>query len=156
MFIQWWLWWSSSKIRLAGATAGNTLTWNWLNVAKKNAMILCIGKTGNEINTTHYMWCDVRKTVWSRTCDILSFLFEELIRKGTLCWKPHLNRTSGSKVMSNWRILKTMENKGNTFLLCLYLTINAPDFRIIPLDCNTYSEIVPQSTDTFNSKNNLT
>ncbi len=44
------------------------------------------------------------------------YLIELLIWRGTFCWKPHLNRTSGSKVMSNWRILKTIENKRNSFL----------------------------------------
>ena len=42
--------------------------------------------------------------------------FIELLNLGTFCRKSHLNRTSGSKVMSNWRILKTIENKRNSFL----------------------------------------
>ena len=29
------------------------------------------------------------------------YLIEVFIWRGTFCWKPHLNRTSGSKVMSN-------------------------------------------------------
>ena len=42
------------------------------------------------------------------------YLLELLIIRGTFCWKHHLNRTSGFKV-SNWRILKTRENKRNPF-----------------------------------------
>ena len=44
------------------------------------------------------------------------YLIEMLIWRGIFCWKPHLNWISGSKVMSNWRILKTIENKRNPFL----------------------------------------
>ncbi len=64
------------------------------------------------------MWCDLGESVGSRTCDIFSFLFdwEVLIRSGTFCWKRPLNRSSGSKVMSNWRILGTIENNRNAFL----------------------------------------
>ncbi len=68
------------------------------------------------INFSHTMWCGLGKSVWSRTCDIFSLVFyliEVLIWRGTFCWKPHLNRTSGSKVMSNWMILKS---KRNSFL----------------------------------------
>ena len=39
--------------------------------------------------------------------------------------KPHLNRFSGSKVMSNWMILRTIEIHS---FIWLCLTINAPDF----------------------------
>ncbi len=53
--------------------------------------------------------------------------------RGTFCWKPHLNWTSGYKVMSNWRILKTIKH---SFWLCL--KINAPNFWLIPLDFNTF------------------
>ncbi len=31
----------------------------------------------------HYMWCDLGKSVWSRTCDIFNFLFD---------WNAHLER----------------------------------------------------------------
>ncbi len=44
------------------------------------------------------------------------YLIGMLIWRGTFYWKPHLNRTSGSKVMSNWRIIRTIENKRNAFL----------------------------------------
>ena len=37
------------------------------------------------------------------------------------------------------RILKIIENKRNAFLFWLYLTINDPDFRLIPQDRNTYN-----------------
>ncbi len=30
--------------------------------------------------------------------------------------KPHLNRSTGSKVVSNWRVLRTIENNRNSFL----------------------------------------
>ena len=44
------------------------------------------------------------------------YLTEKLIWRGTFCWKPHLNRASGSKVTSNWMILRTIENNRNSFL----------------------------------------
>ncbi len=67
------------------------------------------------------------------------YLFEILIKRGTFCCKPLVNRTSGFKVISNWMILKTIEKKKEMHsFYWLYLTINAPDFRLIPLDRNTY------------------
>ncbi len=48
-----------------------------------------------------YMWCDLGELVGSQTCDI-----EVLIRRGTCCWKPHLNRTSCSKVIAIERFSK--------------------------------------------------
>ncbi len=40
---------------------------------------------------------------------------------GTFCWKPHLKRSSGSKVMSDWRVLRTIEHNRNSFLfLAIY------------------------------------
>ena len=42
-----------------------------------------------------HLWCDLGESVGSRTCGFLIFLFyfniEVLIRRGTFCWKPHLN-----------------------------------------------------------------
>ncbi len=69
-----------------------------------------------------------------------------------LSWKPHMNQTSGSKFVSNWRILKTIENKRNSFLFLAISHINAPDFRLIPLDRNTY---VPFSAFERNCRNCL-
>ena len=45
-----------------------------------------------------------------------SILIEVLIWRGTSCWKLHVNRSSGSKVMSNWRILRTIENNRSSLL----------------------------------------
>ncbi len=53
----------------------------------------------------------------SREISRKSSLIELLIWRGTFCCKPHLIRTSGSKVMSNGRVLKTIENERNSFLL---------------------------------------
>ncbi len=48
--------------------------------------------------------------VGSWTCDSLSFLFVWNTRlERYILLKTHLNRSSGSKVMSNWRILRTLE-----------------------------------------------
>ncbi len=61
--------------------------------------------------------CDLGKSVWSRICDIFNVLFDWSAHlESVFCWKPHLNRTSGSKVMSSWRILKKIENKRNSLL----------------------------------------
>ncbi len=62
------------------------------------------------------MWCDLVGSVRTRTCDIFSFLFEMITWRGTFWWKLHLNRSSSSKVMSNWRVLRTIENNRNSFL----------------------------------------
>ena len=89
------------------------------------------------------MWCDLGKSVWYWSCDIFSFLFDwsAHLDSGPFCWKPHLNRSSGSKVI--WtigRVLKTIENtKEIHSFYCLYLTINAPYFRLILLHHNTYA-----------------
>ena len=47
------------------------------------------------------------------------------------CWKPHLNRSGGSKVMSNWRILRTTENNTNSFL---FLAISHNQCSRLPTD----------------------
>ncbi len=91
-----------------------------------------------------HMWCDLAGSVRICTCAIFSFLFD---------WKAHLERyimlktplqSSGSKVM----ILRTIENNIYSFLfLVIYLTISVPDFRLIPLDRNTYIENQPSPCD---------
>ncbi len=89
------------------------------------------------------LWCDLVESVGTETCDIFSFpLIEVLIWRGTFCRKPHLNRSSGPKAMSNWMILRTIENKNSYSFFWLYLTINAPDFRLIPLDRHTIASNV--------------
>ena len=73
------------------------------------------------------LWCDLGKSVWSRTNVTFSvfyihvYLIEVLIYSSAFCWKLHLhqNWTSGSKEMNDWRILKTIENKRNSFLFLL-------------------------------------
>ena len=55
--------------------------------------------------------------------------------------KTQLNRTSASNVMSK---LKDSQNKRNSFLFWLYLIINAPNFRLIPLDHNTWLILLDQ------------
>ena len=72
--------------------------------------------------------------------DLWHFQFFYLIEvlRCTFCWKPCLNWSSGSKVISNWMILRTIENNRNSFLFWLCLTINTLDFWLIPLDRNTY------------------
>ena len=81
----------------------------------------------------------------SRKLNILTFsvfyLIEIFIRRGTFCWKlktsPELDQWFQS--FSNWKILKTIENKTKIHsFFWQYLKMNAPDFRLIPLDCNTY------------------
>ena len=62
--------------------------------------------------THQNMWCDLLKSVWSRTCNISVFYFVEVFIWDTFCSKPH-NQTSGSTVMRNWRLVKTIENKRN-------------------------------------------
>ena len=87
------------------------------------------------------MWSDLDKSVWSQTCDI-SYCSEVLIFYFDL-WEVHFAETPTwiGPVMSNCRILKTIENKRHQFpflwLKWVNLTINAPDFWLILLDCDT-------------------
>ncbi len=87
------------------------------------------------INYTPVSICDdlaVAGSVGTRTCNIFSFLFDwsdHLERY--ICWKPHLNRFSGSKVMSNWRVLRTIENNRNSFL---FLAISHNQCCRLPTD----------------------
>ncbi len=60
------------------------------------------------------------------------YLIKVVIRKGSFCWKPHLNRSCGSKAMSDWRILRTIEIN-----FCFWLS----DFWLISLDRNTNIEM---------------
>ena len=63
------------------------------------------------------MWCNQGQSVGSRPCDIFSFLFD---------WSPYKERHILLKTppesdqwfqsYSNWKILKTIENKRNAFL----------------------------------------
>ena len=98
--------------------------------------------THNSKNT-NAMRSRLGKSAWNRTCNIFSFLFDwVLIWKGTFHWKPHLIWTSGSKVLSNWRILKTIENKRNAFLLLAVSQNQCSRLpRLIPLSHNTNSVI---------------
>ena len=66
------------------------------------------------------------------------YLIEVFIKRCTFCWKPHLNHTSGPKVIAIERFSKQQKTKEMHSFFWLYLTINAPDFRLIPLDRNTY------------------
>ncbi len=55
-----------------------------------------------------------------------------LIWRGTFCWKPPPESDlNGSKVMSNWRILKTIENKRNPFL---FLAVSHHQFSSFQTD----------------------
>ncbi len=87
------------------------------------------------------MWCDLAGSVGPSTCDIFSFLFyliEVLTWRGTFCWKPHLNRSSGSKVMSIWRVLRTIENNRSSFL---FPTISDNQCCWLPTDRTTSQHI---------------
>ncbi len=90
-----------------------------------------------------YMWCDLAGSVGTRTCDFFSFLFDWSAHlERYILLKTYLNRSSGPKAMSNWRVLRTIENNRHSFVFFwLYLTINTADFRLIPLGHNTYLEI---------------
>ncbi len=81
---------------------------------KNNKIIQNIYHITSKRNTN--MWFNLGKSVWSQTCDISSFLFGWNIM---LIWRENIlmetHQTSGSKVMSNWRILKTIENKRHSF-----------------------------------------
>ena len=100
-----------------------------MNKKDKERSLSCIVMRSREISL-------MRGLMWHFQ---FHFLIEVLIWRGTFSWKLHLNRTSGSKVMSNWMILWTIENNNEKhFFFWLYLTINAPDidFRLI-IDRNT-------------------
>ncbi len=50
--------------------------WSWIGKWKQYCFWLLYA-------TCDDMWCDIGKSVWSRTCDIFSFLFD---------WSAHLQR----------------------------------------------------------------
>ncbi len=84
-----------------------------------------------------YMWCDLGESVRRRTYDILSFLFD---------WSRHQERwyillktppesDHWFQSYSEWKILKTIENKRNAFL---FLAVSHNQCSRLPtLDCNT-------------------
>ena len=85
-----------------------------------------------------YMWWDLRKSVWNRTCNILSFIFD---------WSTHLERyillktpPESDQWLQSYEQLKGSQNNRKQKEICsfywLYLTINAPNFRLILLDSN--------------------
>ncbi len=63
----------------------------------------------NQMNLKSNMWCDLGKSVLSLICDIFSFLFDWNLLKTPLeldqCFKSY----------SNWKTLKTIENKRKSF-----------------------------------------
>ena len=80
------------------------------------------------------MWCDLGESVGSRACDIFSFLFD---------WSPHLgevhfaeNPTWIGPVVPMLKQLKDSQNKKKCipYSSCILQSINAPNFRLIPLD----------------------
>ncbi len=70
-----------------------------------------------------HLWCDLEKSVGTRTCDIFSFQLDWSAHwRGTFCWKPHLNWSSG-----------------------YFLAISHNQcFRLIPLDRNTKDHYITQ------------
>ncbi len=96
------------------------------------------------------MWCDPGKSVWNRICDIFSFLFD---------WCVHLERyillkTPPESVQwyQSYEHLKGSQNnrkqkKSIPFSGCISQSIHPTSkFRLIPLDCNTYSHTSEIST----------
>ena len=83
------------------------------------------------------MWCDLGKSVWSRM-----WHFEFPISLKCSLGEVHLllitppESVQWFQSYSNWRMHKTIENKKNNSFFCLYFLINAPNFRLIPLDRN--------------------
>ncbi len=111
----------------------------------------------NDQSVYRHAWCDLGELVGSRTSDIFSFLFD---------WNPHQERYVLLKTppesdqwfqsYSNWKILKTIENKRNSSLFlavshsqCSRLLTDPTRsqhilmyFWLIPLDRNTYECII--------------
>ena len=88
------------------------------------------------------MWCNLSSYVTrsreiSLKSNIFSFLFDWSAHwERYILLKTPLNLTSGSKVMSNWRILKTIEHERNSFHFLAISRNQCP--RLILLDYNTY------------------
>ena len=76
----------------------------------------------------HYMWWDLGKSVWNRTCDIFSFLWMKfLFEEANFAEKP----TWTGLVPMLWAILRTIENKRNQFL---FLAISQNQCSRLPTD----------------------
>ncbi len=86
------------------------------------------------------LWCYLGKSVWSQKHDIQSSIWLKCSfgEVHTLCWKLHLDRTSGSKHRAVKGFSKQFKTK-ELITFSGYLTINVPDFPLIPLDHNTNS-----------------
>ena len=79
------------------------------------------------------MWCNLGKSVETRTCDISSFLFDG---------RYILQKTSLESVQwfQGYEQLKDSQNNRKQKKLISfsgYIPINPADFRLIPLDRNT-------------------
>ena len=84
------------------------MRWNW----KKDLLSSFKWEVG-------HMWCDLGESIEHVTFSVF-YSTEVLIRSLCILLKPQVNRTSGSKVIySNWKILKIIENKRNTFLFVI-------------------------------------
>ena len=83
-----------------------------------------------------HKWCNLGESVGSRTRDIFSFLFDcNAHLEKYILLKSSLESVQWSQGYEQMKILRTIEI---CFFLWLYLTINAADFWLIPLDRNTY------------------
>ncbi len=58
----------------------------------------------------------MKSNMWHFQSFLLDWSAQSAHLERYILLKMHLNWTSGSKVMSNWRILKTIKNKRNLFL----------------------------------------
>ncbi len=87
-------------------------------------------RIGTHFEYNYILICDGSRTLWHIQISIwLKFSLEE----------GHLSeKTSGSKVIAIVRFSEQKRTKEMHYIFWLKLTINALEFRLIPLDRNTY------------------
>ena len=73
-------------------------------------------KTTGKIHVMRSREISLKSNMWHFQSFLLDWSAQSAHLERYILLKMHLNWTSGSKVMSNWRILKTIKNKRNLFL----------------------------------------
>ncbi len=73
----------------------------------------------------HIMWDNQAKWDWTQAHHIFSFLLDAILHSESYnLLQTSLKRICHSKVMTYWKVVKTIENIGTYFLKCLTLSPN--------------------------------
>ena len=96
-----------------------------------------------------HLRCDLVKSVWSRACGIFLLNWIVNLKRYSPGVQFAENPTWIGPVVPKLEQLKDSQNnrkQNKTFFFWLYLTINVPDLRLIPLDCNTFKNCTKETS----------